>query len=138
MEITVSHAQGQVPVTVVQPHGALDAFSYKDLIQKAQDLYATGARYLLIDLSDTTFMSSAGVVALHTIALMLRGEKLPDPESGWEAYKTIDRDRDTGKQKYLKLLNPTSNVSKILAMTGFKNFLEVHTSLEEVVASFDL
>ena len=73
MEITVSHAQGQVPVTVVQPQGALDASSYKDLIQKAQDLSASGTRYLLIDLSDTPFMSSAGVVALHTIALMLRG-----------------------------------------------------------------
>ena len=138
MEITVSHAQGQAPVTVVHPHGALDASSYKDLIQKAQDLSASGVRYLLIDLSDTPFISSAGVVALHTIALILRGEKLPDPDSGWEAYKTIDRDRDTGKQKYLKLLNPTSSVSKILAMTGFKNFLEVHTNLEEAVASFDL
>jgi hypothetical protein len=138
MEITVTQAQGLVPVSVVTPHGALDASSYQGLIQKAQDLYAAGARYLLLDLSETTFMSSAGVVALHTIALLLRGEELPDPESGWEAYKNIDRDRDTGKQKYLKILNPTANVDKILGMTGFKNLLEVHNNLEEAVASFDL
>ena len=138
MEITVSQAQGQVPVSVVTLHGALDASSYKDLIQKAQDLKATGTRYLLLDLSETTFMSSAGMVALHTIALLLRGEELPDQEAGWEAYKKIDRDRDTGKQKYLKILNPSQNVDKILGMTGFKNILEVHTNLEEAVASFDL
>jgi hypothetical protein len=70
--------------------------------------------------------------------LLLRGEELPDSESGWEAYKKIDRDRDTGKQKYLKILNPTPNVDKILGMTGFKNILEVHNNLEEAIASFDL
>jgi len=137
MEITVTQAQGLVPVSVVTPHGALDASSYKDLIQKGQDLHSAGTRYILLDLSATTFMSSAGVVALHTLALMLRGEELADPESGWEAYKKIDRDRDTGKQKYLKILNPTPNVEKILGMTGFKNILEVHNDLEEAVASFE-
>jgi len=138
MEITVTQAQGQVPVSVVTLHGALDASSYKDLIQKGQDLQAAGTRYMLLDLSETTFMSSAGVVALHTIALMLRGEELSDPESGWEAFKKIDRDRDTGKQKYLKILNPAQNIDKILEMTGFKNILEVHYNLQEAVASFNL
>lgn len=138
MEISVSQAQGQVPVSVISLRGTLDASSYKDLIQKAQDLKASGADYMLLDLSEMTFMSSAGMVALHTIALLLRGEDLPDQEAGWEAYKKIDRDRDTGKQKYLKLLNPAPNVEKILGMTGFTNILEVHTSLEEAIASFDL
>lgn len=137
MEITVTQAQGQVPVTVITPHGAIDASSYKDLIQKAQELKAAGMRYLLLDLSETHFMSSAGMVALHTIALLLRGEELSDQEAGWESFKKIDRDRDTGMQKYLKLLNPSPNVDKILVMTGFKNLLEVHTNLEEAVASFD-
>jgi anti-anti-sigma regulatory factor len=138
MEISVTQQQGVVPVTILKPHGPLDASSYRDLISKAQEQSEGGARFFLIDMSDIPFMSSAGIVSLHVIALILRGDQPPDPEAGWEAYKSIDRDRDTGKQKYLKLLNPNPNVDKLLAMTGFKNFLEVHTNQEEAVGSFEM
>ena len=32
MEITVYQAQGSVPVTVLQPHGDLDASNFRDLV----------------------------------------------------------------------------------------------------------
>lgn len=138
MQIIVTQAQGQVPVTVITIEGDLDASSYRDLIQKAQELIAAGTRYILTEMSAITFISSAGIVALHTIALMLRGEKLPDPESGWDSLRSIDRDRDSGMQKYLKFLNPSPPADKILNMTGFKKLFEIHTDLSTAVASFDL
>jgi anti-anti-sigma regulatory factor len=136
MKVTVSQAEGRVPVTLLHVHGDLDASSYRDLIAKGQEVYSAGARNILLDLSDMPYMSSSGLVALHSIAQMLRGEKPPDPESGWEAFHAIDRDRDSGLQQRVKLLNPQPQVDKALETVGFKQFFEVHTDLEMAVGSF--
>ncbi len=136
MKITVRQVQGRVPITVLQPHGDLDASNYKDLIAKGQEVYSAGARDILLDLSDVPYMSSSGLVALHNIAVMLRGEKPPSTESGWEAFHAISRDRDRGFQQHLKLLNPQPNVDKVLETAGLKRFLKVYTDLETAIASF--
>jgi anti-anti-sigma regulatory factor len=136
MDITVSQIQGSVPVTVLQPHGDLDASNYQDLIANAQQAYDDGARDLLLDLSDTPYMSSSGLVALQSIAAMLRGEKPLEPEAGWGAYHAIHRDREGGVQEHLKLLSPQPRVDQVLEMVGFKRFVEVYTDLDAAVASF--
>ena len=64
MNISVDHVEGRVPVTILTPHGDLDASSYQDLINQAQELYKSGTRDLILDLSDTPYMSSSGLVAL--------------------------------------------------------------------------
>jgi anti-anti-sigma regulatory factor len=136
MKVTISQAQGRAPVTLLHVHGDLDAASYRDLIAKGQEAYDAGARYILLDLSDMPYMSSSGLVALHSIALMLRGEEPPDPEAGWEAFRAIDRDRDSGLQQRVKLLNPQPQVDRALETVGFKQFFEVHTDLAAAIASF--
>ena len=125
-----------MPVTVLHVQGDLDGASYGDLIAKGQEVYRAGARDVLLDLGDMPYMSSAGLVALHSIALMLRGEKPSDPEAGWEAFHAIDRDRDTGLQQHVKLLNPQPQVDKVLDKVGFKEYFEVHTDLAAAIASF--
>jgi len=82
MDISVSEQQGNVPVAVIKVDGQLDGQSYQDLIAKARELYDAGARDFLLDLSNLTYISSAGLVAIHSIALLVKGEELPDPESG--------------------------------------------------------
>ena len=136
LEVTTSLAQGRVPVTVLHLRGDLDASNYQDLITLAQDANAAGAQDVLLDLSNLSYLSSSGLVALQTIAALLRGDELPDPESGWAAMRTIRRDRDTGVQPHLKLLNPQPRVDRVLETVGFKRYLEVHTDLEAAVTSF--
>ena len=136
MEIVVEQAQGRVPVTVMQLHGELDASNYLDVIARAKELYAAGTRHLLLDLDGLSFISSAGLMALHSIALILQGEKPPDPEHGWSAYRTVRRDLEDGKATNCKILNPQPAVRRSLEVTGFKAFLEVHTDLEAALASF--
>jgi hypothetical protein len=122
MDITVQQKQGRVPVTVLQTHGDLDASNYQALIAKAQQVYDAGARNILIDMNDTEFMGSSGLVALHSIALLLRGDELPNPESGWAAFHAY-RDRDT-VQKHINctILNPAD----CSEMSG-QGFFEVYT-----------
>ena len=136
MNITVSQAKGRVEVTILQPHGDLDAASYTDLIAAAEEAIQAGAGDILLDLSDTPYMSSSGLVALQSIAALLRHEEPPDLEAGWEALRAIKRSPEAGFQEHLKLLNPRPRVARVIEMVGFTRFLEVHTDLEDAVASF--
>jgi anti-anti-sigma factor len=136
MEIAVSTTQGRVPITLLQPHGKLDASTYKALLAKAQELFQAGSRDMLIDLSAVDYMSSAGLVALHTIALLLRGEEMPDVEAGWQTLKSIDRDRGAGMQPHFKLLSPQPRVERVLEMAGFTEFIEIFSDPQAAVAAF--
>ena len=136
MNITISQAQGRVPVSVIQVDGKLDSQAYQDLIVKARDLYEAGTRDVLIDLTELTYISSAGLVALHTIALLLRGESLPDLEHGWASVKSIDRSRNIGMQKHVKLLNPQPEVNSVLEMVGFSQMFEIFSDREKAIQAF--
>ncbi|MDP1546278.1 MAG: STAS domain-containing protein [Anaerolineales bacterium] len=136
MQITVSQEQGNVPVTVLKLAGQLDGQSYQSLIAKAQEVHKGGAGNLLLDMSELTYISSAGLVSLHTIALMLRGEPLPDPEQGWSALKSMDRSRESGIQKHIKLLNPRPEIVSVLDMVGFSAFFQIFTDKQKALESF--
>jgi anti-anti-sigma factor len=136
IDVTVSEAQGRVPVTVLHLHGELDATNYRDLIAEAQHAHAAGARDILLDLSDVSYMSSSGLVALQSIAALMRGDELPDPDAGWSAIRTIHRDRDAGFQSHFKLLSPQPRVDRVLETVGFKRYLEVFTDPDAAIASF--
>lgn len=137
MEITVTQEQGQVPVTIIGLAGHLDGQTYQDLIQKAREIFEAGSRNLLLDLAELTYISSAGLVSLNTIALMIRGEVLPDPEQGWSALKSMDRARSGGGSKMnLKLLNPRPEIINVLEMVGFSEFFDVFTDKQKAVDSF--
>jgi anti-anti-sigma regulatory factor len=136
MEIIAKQAQGKLPITILQPYGDLDASNYQTLIAKGQEVYHAGGRYILLDMSHIPFMGSSGLVALHSLALLLRGEELLDPESGWSAFHALENDRDSGLQQQLKILNPQAQVDRVLEMSGLKEFFEVHTDLETALAAF--
>jgi len=136
MDITVSQMQGNVPVSVVKVDGQLDGQNYQELITKAQDLYKAGTRDFLIDFSDLSYISSAGLVALHSVALLAKGEELPDTEHGWSAYRSMGRTSTAGTQTHVKLFKPREEVRNILDMVGFTSVFEIFTDLDEAVKSF--
>ena len=136
MNISVSQAQGNGPVSILKLDGQLDGQNYQELISKAQELYSAGARDFLLDLSDLTYISSAGLVALHSVALLARGEEMPDTEGGWSAYRSLGRSAEAGMQKHVKLLNPRSEVMSVLDMVGFGNVFEIYTDLDQAINSF--
>lgn len=138
LTINIENAQARVPVAIARLAGELDASSYKSLIDKVVDLYAGGARDLLIDLGQLNFMSSTGLVALHSIALVMRGEKLPEGESGWGTFHSIARDVEnaSGPEEHVKLLNPQARVKKTLEISGFSQILTIFEDQGEALASY--
>lgn len=136
MDISVSHALGRVPVTVIKVDGQLDGHTYRELISKAQELYQSGGRDFLLDMSDLSYMSSAGLVALHTITLLLRGEVFADSENGWASVKEAKM-AATGKlQEHVKLFKPREEIKNVLEMVGFLNVFPVFMDFKEAVKSF--
>jgi anti-anti-sigma factor len=138
MEIVISRSEGSVPVSIMQLHGALDGHTYEQFIDEAQKLFDGGARDLLLDMTGLTFLSSAGLAALHRMARVYRGEKSTTLDEGWSAMRTIANDRDTGFtfQKHIKLLNPNEKIEDVLDTVGFKAFFEIFTDESAAVASF--
>jgi anti-anti-sigma regulatory factor len=136
MNITVEQVQGTVDIAVMTTHGDIDASNYLELVQKAQDLVRGGAQNILLDLGDSPFLSSSGLVALHSIALLLRGKASIDPNSGWDAIHAMENDIENGMQKHIKLLNPQPRVERTLERTGLKQFFEIFTDRGQALASF--
>jgi len=136
MNISVSQEQGKVPVTVIKLEGQLDGQTYQDLIAKAREVYESGARDFVIDLSGLTYVSSAGLVALHTVALLARGEALPDTDAGWSAIRSVGGASRSGMQEHVKLANPREEIMSVLDMVGFSNAFEIFNDLDEAVKSF--
>ena len=136
MEIKILQEQARNDVSVIYVAGHLDGQTYQELISAASEVIGTGVKNILLDLSDLTYISSAGLVSLHTIALLTRGETLPNPEQGWSTLKSMDRTRDGGFQKYVKLLNPRPEITRVLEMVGFSEFFEVFTDKQKAIDSF--
>ena len=132
MEITVTQEQGRVPVTVLHVQGDINAASADELEAQARQAYEDGARDMLIDLSQVSLLSSAGLRALHQVFNMLRSES---PEESDEAVRKGLTD-GTFKSPHLKLLNPKQNVREVLRMAGFDMFLEIYDNPKKAVASF--
>lgn len=136
MNILVSHEQGSVPVTVFRVDGQLDGQNYQNLIEKAKEVYESGARDFLLDLNGLTYISSAGLVALHSIALLTCGAPLPDTEAGWSALHSMGSAGREGVQRHVKLLNPREEIKGVLDMVGFSTAFEIYTDFNAALQSF--
>lgn len=137
MTISISQKQGRVPVTIIHLEGRLDGMNYQELINKGHELYAEGVRDILLDLTNLTYVSSAGMVAFHNIALLMRGENPPSLDQGWTAYRRMGRSGFAkGGQEHFKLFNPQPEVANILDMVGFNTIFKIFKELDEAVNSF--
>jgi anti-anti-sigma regulatory factor len=137
MEMNAGPTPDSPGTIILSLNGELDASNYLDVIERVRRLYKEGARQLVIDLSELKFLSSSGLVALHSAALVMRGEEPPDPELGWSAFHAVASDVERGFETCCKLVNPQGRVRKTLEMTGFNTFLEIYDDVDAAVGSFN-
>ena len=130
MEITFTIHPAEHPIAIMKLKGEISAASYMEVVNKAQELFGNPARNLIIDLSEVSSVSSAGLVGLHKIALVYSGvtqhaeEVRPDFTHSGDA------------RKFVKLLNPQPAVDDALKNAGLKLFFKVYTDLEKALQSF--
>jgi len=137
LETTIEQASGRVPITIVALDGELDASNFTDLIATAGELYETGTRHLLLDLTDLRFMASSGLVALHSILRLMHGEAPPDPEAGWGALHSLGLDVSGGEtQTEVQLCAAQPAVERVLTRTGLSRLFVVHPDRASAIAAF--
>jgi len=136
LQTTVEHVEARVPVTVVALDGELDASNFERLIEEVRGLYAAGDRTLLLDLSGLTFMASSGLVALHTIVLVMQGEEPHDPEGGWSAFHALSDAVDAGeRQAEVQLCGAQPAVTRVLERTGLDRLFVSHPDRATAIAA---
>ena len=135
MEIIITQTPNTPQTSVMKLQGALDGSSYEHFIAEAEKLYDSGTRNLIVDMGELSFISSAGLAALHRTARVFRGEDRTTMEEGWGALRAMGNDRNSGLQEHIKLLNPSEKIQEVLEMVGFKAFFEIYTDLQSAVDS---
>lgn len=133
MQITLSK---QEQVTILHLMGDVDASNYTSIIDKAQEAYNEGSRQLILDLEKVPYISSAGLMALHTIARIFSGQMTQTQNGGRPVFRSINPQQDVSVKKYVKLLSPQPAVEQVLEVVGLKQFLEIYTDVDTAVKSF--
>ena len=128
LSITSSQAEGKANVIVLHLSGVLDASSEVTLYERACQVIESGTHYLLLDISNLTHLSSAGLRALHNIF------KKCTPEGEFEAA------RESGepyKSPYFKLASASPNVYSVLNLAGFLHNIPFYPTMEDALKSFE-
>ncbi|MBI3165974.1 MAG: STAS domain-containing protein [Anaerolineales bacterium] len=123
-------------VTVMHLKGDVDSSNYTDVIVRAQEVYNEGSRNLLLDLVKVPYVSSAGLMAFHTIARIFAGHSIKGGENGRPTFRSINPTEDALARDRFKLLNPQPAVEQVLDVIGLNQFFEIHTDLDAGVRSF--
>jgi anti-anti-sigma regulatory factor len=131
MEIDVNIHQAAEPIAIMQVKGEINATNFVLLTDRAYELYQNPARNLILDLSDVPSISSAGLAAIHKIALLYSGV----PQNVQQDANP-DFTHSSNARKHVKLLNPQAEVDKSIENAGMKQFFKVFTDLDSAIASF--
>jgi anti-anti-sigma factor len=134
MEIKVSTEQARVPVTVMHVDGNIDSSTYERFKARADELIQDGARHILVDLSHASFVSSAGLRALHSIFNTLRSLQSDSSVTDEQVKKGIAE--GTYKSPHLKLLNPSKETQTAFKLSGFDMFIETYSDRQTAIDSF--
>jgi anti-anti-sigma regulatory factor len=136
MNMIISQTGRPVRVSVLRLDGELNGSNFEILIEEAKRIFRDGSRDLILDLSLLTYISSAGLAALHQVGLLYREDVQSSPETGWAAFRAIDRDRGKGPSKHVKLCSPRDEVLETINLAGFSSLFEIFSDMPQAVASF--
>jgi anti-anti-sigma factor len=136
MEITVSEHKGEKTVTIISIDGKIDGTNYTQLIDKAKELCNSGTENILLDMEKCGFLSSAGIMAILSVAQISRGVNPSDSQRVWVSYDEMKRDINKASGVQLKVVNLQSKVKQSLEITGILNILDLYDDLETALASF--
>jgi len=134
MEITTTIENGRVPVTVVHVIGNLDSYTANVFHAETEELIKSGARHILVDLTQVPFVSSAGFRVLNSIFNQLRALHPDTNLSETDVRKGIVA--GTYSSPHLKLLNLSKEARHAFETAGFDMFIEAFSDYKTAIAAF--
>ena len=116
-------------VTVLHLAGVLNASSENTLMEAARAAHDGQAHFLLLDLTDVTLVTSAGLRAFQNIDRMYTPQQEPEQ---WEA----DHPGEVFKSPHLKMAGAAPQVHYVLSLSGFLQHIPIHPDVQSAVESF--
>ena len=118
LKITSEEKQAAVPVTIFYIRGWLDGQSEEQFLEVARSTYESGARYILIDMTELDTITSAGIRAIQKL------------------YQMYTPKEDRFKVAHLKLCNAPPQIYNVLGITGFLQNIPMYENTEDALESF--
>jgi anti-anti-sigma regulatory factor len=122
-------------LAVIALTGELDGSNFEHVIEAGRAACAAGATRIVLDLAGLTYMGSSGLVAIHSIALLLRGQEPTSPEDGWQAIHDIGAGSADDADPPLVLAGPPPSIHRVLDRSGMLSLFPVHADRDAAVAA---
>jgi STAS domain-containing protein len=128
LSITASKIDGETPIAVLYLSGHLHGDTERQFMEQVRQLHQEGARHLLLDLSEVTVLTSAGLRAIHNSFMLFtpRSDVAVINEHMDEPYKS----------PYFKLACPNPNIYYVLNIAGFLQNIPIYNDMDEAIHSF--
>jgi anti-anti-sigma regulatory factor len=133
MDITTDRPSPDV--AVIGLTGELDGSNFEQVIDAGRAARDGGARRIVIDLSGLTYMGSSGLVAIHSIALLMRGQEPTSPEDGWQAIHDLGTAAAADGEPGVVLAGPPPSIERVLDRSGMLSLFPVHADRASAVAA---
>jgi anti-sigma B factor antagonist len=112
MDISVQQSD---QISIVSIAGSIDALTADQVTGCIDERISSGEKYLVLDLSEVEFMSSAGL-------RVILGAMKETRQQGGDLY----------------LAGAQAGVDRVLKMSGFSKILKTYDSVDEAVAQFNV
>lgn len=112
--VHVTQKDGNVPITIFHLQERVTLENFAELEAAARDAYHNGMRNAVVDLSQTTALTSIGVRAIIVMHKILAAEP----------------------GRHLKLAGPTPDIRDMLDISGVNQYVEIYHTVDDAVASF--
>lgn len=132
LEINSSTQNARVAVTIVNIKGDIDASNYETFQSETEKIITDGARYLLLNLQEVAYMSSAGLRAIHNLFSKLR--EIHKDANDEELRKKMSA--GAYKSPYIKVVNLSARVKEAFELGGFETYIETYDDVSSAVNSF--
>lgn len=137
MEISSEILEKETQVGLLNVVGRLDGSNYAQLVGKARELLTSGVERIILDLNGCTYLSSAGLFALHNIALLVHNIDPLDEEDGWGALRTMANDKRILKDRF-KIVNVPDKIMHSLEISGLSPLYDTYPDMHGALAAFSL
>jgi len=137
MEISSQILTNGAQIALLNVVGRLDGSNYTQLVEKAKSLLASGSERIILDLSGCSYLSSAGLFALHNIALMAHHIDPLNQEDGWGALRSMANDKRLLKDRF-KIVNAPEKIMHSLEISGLSNLYDTYPDMHGALAALNL
>jgi anti-anti-sigma regulatory factor len=133
MDITTEHPS--TDVAVIGLTGELDGSNFEQVIDAGRAARDAGAQRIVIDLAGLTYMGSSGLVAIHSIALLMRGQEPTSPEDGWQALHDLGTAAAGDTASGVVLAGPPPSIERVLDRSGMLGLFPVLADRDSAVTA---